>query len=271
VEGLRHIRLWDAPFGPAAGNVAIRGLVGSDLLLIQEGQGPPAVLSLHLAKEVVAELDGADTVADIAFGDLQRILTAAYAQTFGARPELVANCPDCGVRCELRPDLNAILDTAPTAASASVTIPDGAGTWSAHLRAPRASDMAECACVADGETAAAFLLDRIVSQISGPDGSVAEASELPEPVRVMLDTALAEANAGGQILINAICPDCARSLCCHLDPLALLRRQAEFSGDILVDVARLAAAFGWSAPQILALPHRHRRRLLKIATAGDAA
>ena len=62
------------------------------------------------------------------------------------------------------------------------------------------------------------------------------------------------------------CPDCGASTTADVDVTGLLTdRVADQAQRVFLDVADLASAYGWSEPQILALPEPRRRAYLELA------
>jgi hypothetical protein len=268
----QYIRLWAAPFGSAAGWARVRGLSGNDLLRLQENvaRQRTVLMARNLLASILVNLEGVACADELVWGDLERLLLATYAETFCATPEVIADCPECGTYCEHRLDIKSMLGTEPDLADPRYPLNGEADGWVATLRELRVADL--IAVIDEGDVAhrMARLFAMSVVELRDPAGTVVDVTVCPTAVVSAIDEALAELNAAGLILIASTCPNCGCELSCRLDPFALLLREAERSRDIWVDVAQLAKAFGWRAPEILALPDRHRRRLLKLTENGVA-
>jgi hypothetical protein len=264
VETRPRVRLASSAGGPAA-EVEVRGLHGGDILMLQEASAvPPAALACRLAEAVAPSADAAQRP----WGDVERILLATLAATFGPEPELVADCSACGGRFSVAPDIAAMLATDPDGTEEEVALPPPFARWRLRFRGPAAAEMERAGRSSAGAAAERRLRDSMVVALTAQDGAVSLAGAGPE-VAAAVDQALADANAAGLLIVGAACPLCDEAVACRIDPLALIRSEAARSGDLLAEVARLAVALGLPAPELLALPHTRRRRLLAIV-GGEA-
>ncbi|WP_273652333.1 hypothetical protein [Cellulomonas fimi] len=169
----------------------------------------------------------------------------------------VLTCPGCGELLDVDLDLDALAgpggpDVGP-AAAASVAVPTPSGA--VVVRAPTTSDV--LAALADPDPARA-LRERCEAWPPGADRD--------EPaVRAAVERA-ADALAGvAASTVRTACPACGADAAAQLDVVALLAaRVRDDARDLLVDVADLARAYGWSQDAILALSPARRATYLDL-------
>jgi hypothetical protein len=261
----RRIALSPGGYGSRPSEAAVRGLNGADILmLLRSGSSAPASRARMLAEAVGAPGDA----RRLPWPDVERILIACFAETFGSNPELVADCRVCGLRFELKPDLSAMLDHPPSARG-SVRLPSPRQACSLRFRAPTAVEMERAASLTP-DRAAEALRRVVVVELDRSDG-VPDGPDVDDPeMREAIDLALSEANAAGHHLINTACPDCGEEVICRLDPLALIEAEAA-RHDVARDAERLSTALGWTIDRALALPEARRRALVAALVPGGAA
>jgi hypothetical protein len=262
METRTRVRLASAAGGPAD-EVEVRGLDGGDILMLQEASAVPSAALARRLAEAVAPATG---TAERPWRDVERILLATLAATFGPEPELIADCSACGGRFAVAPDIAAMLATDPDGTEEEVALPPPFEDWRLRFRGPSAAEMERAGRSPAGAPAERRLRDSMVVALTAPQGAVPLTGAGPE-VAAAVDRALADANAAGLLIVGAACPLCGEAVACRIDPLALIRAEAARNGDVLLEVARLAVALGWPAPELLALPHVRRRRLLAIVGA----
>ena len=94
-----------------------------------------------------------------------------------------------------------------------------------------------------------------------PDGS----GPVAEAVAAAVDAAMETAAPAGAIDLLVACPDCATSSAAALDVSLLLWAQVEARATVLMaQVHALAAAYGWTEPDVLALSPRRRAAYLEL-------
>ena len=105
----------------------------------------------------------------------------------------------------------------------------------------------------------------------GPGPAPVEVAGLGPDELALVDEALEDLTGLGLITVRAACPDCGQPVAALLDPAALLWQQVQDAAPALLrDVAILAAAFGWSEREILALPAARRHVYLQLAAVQAA-
>ena len=181
---------------------------------------------------------------------------------------LRASCPCCAAELDFALDTESLCgaDAAPAAPPAFDTLQHG--EQRVTFRLPRSDDLRALAHRhRDVEALEQALLERCVCTIDGdaPGGAGALSDELREAIAARMEALDPRASLGCALL----CPDCAHRWDAPLDVAALLwpelRRRAE---RVLVDVAALASAYGWSETDVLRLNPARRRAYLQLAGAA---
>ena len=204
------------------------------------------------------DTDPLDTPLD-RLGELAlRCLTEA----FGAAVDGVATCAACSGTLELTLDLTTF--AAPGAPGVAGALPGREvelGTGQVTVRVPTVRDLLAAAPEADP---VAVLVARCVHD---DGGRPVDAVRLTERDLAVLDAVLEELTGAGLTTLRTTCPDCAGEVVAVLDPAALLwNRVGTAAPNLLRDVAQLAAVFGWSEADVLAMSPARRRAYLVLAS-----
>jgi hypothetical protein len=116
--------------------------------------------------------------------------------------------------------------------------------------------------VAAAADPAAALLARCVTAAGG---SPVDVAALPEDVRVEVDAAAEQLAGPGSVVVRVDCPECGAQARAPLDVPALLWERVRLAAPALLEqVAELAAAFGWSEAEVLALGPARRSAYLAL-------
>ncbi len=210
--------------------------------------------ALHLLDQGVlaasaAHPEHAADVADWPLGRLNGALAALHADLFGPALDGWTRCLQCAEQLEFHIDVRSLAEGA-TATSAEVVV--GARRY----RLPTSRDLA--AIVArrlDPEAGARALLDRC-----GEDHAM-----LDEHAVEAVGERLAEADPLAEILLRFDCPNCGMAFDEPLELAAFLWAELEaHARSLLVEVHRLARAYGWSEAEILALSPARRATYLEL-------
>jgi hypothetical protein len=223
--------------------------LGSPAVLLDAWDAAATVPDIARGAVVIATASGldADALVDVPLSQVAHLAWRCLASSFGDSLDVVLTCDSCGERLELSLPLAPFVAETQTPAEpvavpgttltvrppttrdllAAVGTPDPAGTV-----------LARCAAVAEGQA-----LD---------DLSLAAEH---------LDTVAGAALAG----LNSTCPACQAPAAAVLDACALLWESvADAAPRLLREVAVLASAFGWSEPEVLALPPIRRAAYLEL-------
>jgi hypothetical protein len=210
--------------------------------------------ALELATLARPELGEAERGA-LTAGERDLALLDLRERLFGPTVDAVLSCEGCGETLELAATIDELRAEGPGAAAGSRTLSQG--SYKLRLRQPTALDLAEIADEALGE-ACTDLLDRCVLQAS-VGGRPVEARELPDDVVAAVDAALAAADPQADCELAVECPVCGRASTTRFDIASFLWSELErFALSTLREIHVLAAAYGWSESEILALGSRRR-------------
>jgi hypothetical protein len=208
---------------------------------------PPRVRAHLLA----AAADGADVdvLARRPLGEWQAALVQSWHLLLDTTLAAIANCPACDALCEVEiaPD---VLPLSPPASPAGVVF-DG------RERVPRLLTPADLDAIADldHEEARTELARRALG-----------AAAVPGDVQRAVAAVLEAADPSASWWVKLFCPDCWHAWEEPLDLAAFLWDAVDdAAGRLLADVADLAAAFGWTERDVLALPPARRAAYLGLA------
>jgi hypothetical protein len=195
---------------------------------------------------------GGEAVLDLPLPEVAALAAGCLVELFGDDIEGVVECDTCGRMLEVRVGLVDLFGGPPT---------DGrAGRRSSRfaVRSPTPRDIAAAGIDDD----ARIVLIR--SCVTVDEGEVDPAALSPADLDE-IDAAV-ESLAGPALpLIRATCPDCGDIAAAALDAPDLLWRHVEtLAAALLRDVARLATAFGWREPDVLALSAHRRSAYLAL-------
>jgi hypothetical protein len=136
--------------------------------------------------------------------------------------------------------------------------------WTVLLRPPTSADLLAAAEV-PADRGRAVVLTRCVLEARKGGRRVA-AADLPLAVQERIAEAAAAADPRADITFDVPCPSCGHRTKALLDPGAFLWEELDaWARGMLLDVHLLAAAYGWSEPEVLALSPLRRRRYLELS------
>ena len=187
--------------------------------------------------------------------------------SFGPDVDALTACQACGATLDVPLSLTALLpgpeDGAPEDPVPTRTLSLAGGTVT--VRSPTVRDLLAAAADRDPR---GTLVRRCAER---PSSAPVDVADLGDGELALVDEALEELSGLGLITVRAACPGCGEPVAALLDPAALLWQQVQDAAPALLrDVATLAAAFGWSEREILALPAVRRRAYLQLAALQSA-
>ena len=245
--------------GSGSATLRIRPLTGDDELAFDEamGEGAAAVQAATLLIGRCALVEdrpiGPDAARSLALGDREVLLRAIYMANFGA--DFAARV-ECGAGCaegiEFDVDVAGLTEPAPEAGPTHSLVVAGE---TVACRVPTGAD-----------------LERALGLGSGAAEALAAActggrSVDPE----LLSRELSRLDPNAECALGLACPSCGAPVDAVLDGLELIRTALAESGGFMMQVDRLARAYGWTEAEILALPRSRRLRYCALAEAGAAA
>jgi hypothetical protein len=204
-----------------------------------------------------------EELAALPVGGRDALVLDLRALLFGPDLAAVVSCPRCGEALDVGLTLDDVRLGA-LAAGEPVRVSDGA--YEVLARPPTTADLL---ALPPGEpgTARRALLDRCAS--ARRDGAAVPARDLPEDVVAAVAERLAAHDPQADVRLALSCPECDHGWEAVLDISAFLWRELDTWADrLLAEVAVLAAAFGWTEPEVLALPPARRRRYLELVRHG---
>lgn len=216
-----------------------------DLLLAASGQQPPPQ----------------------GLGQRQVGLLSAHAGWFGAALALQSRCPGCGETLSWTVDTEAMahaLQAPPQAQARPLAHPDG----QLQLRAPLVDDI-ERACGAGDAGFADALLAACVAHWAGNGArALSPPADWPPAVRQAALSELEALDPAASLSFALQCPACHQAWDAPLDMGESLWRGLQAAAEhLLHDIDRLARAYGWREPDILALSPLRRAAYLQLIEA----
>lgn len=189
-------------------------------------------------------------------GERNRRLMGLRQALFGPQLMLETHCPKCAEELELPTDLRSLL------------LSDGQAEtclrlhgFEVELRPLSSRDLLN---LPGTHTEARFvLLNRCVVQASH-EGSEVKAPELPAEVIAALEDALAQLDPQAVLDFELVCPSCQHAWTQVLDIAQVLWREVDhWAKRTLLEVHRLASAYGWSEGDVLSLSPTRRQLYLQ--------
>ncbi len=249
--------------GLAAAGPAAAGL-GNPALLLDAWDAASAAPDLTRGGVILAAIGAVtpDGAADLPLGVLGELALRCHIEAFGYRLDGVVSCPTCAGILEVVLRLDDLLadsvsrtDSAARTDSRSVELASGP----VLVRAPTLRDLL---AAATGDDPAGAILARCVRD---HEGHAVDSTQLSAADLEVLDAALEDGAGVGLTRLRTSCPDCGTSVVAVLDPCTLLWGQVRTAAPALLhDVARLAAAFGWTEDAVLGLSSARRAAYLEL-------
>lgn len=208
----------------------------------------------------VAGATGADvrTLRDAPLGRLNAAMIAFHTALTGRRLESVVACPSCSAVVEFELDADELRALDPGSDGPDGVFDDDG--YRVRWRVPTAADLA---AVADERDAASALLDRCAEATI--DEHPVDIAEVPGAIVDRIESELAAADPLAEVSVGLACPECGTAFDADLDPVGFVWTEVETEARrVLVEVDVLARAYGWTEPEVLALPEARRRAYLDI-------
>jgi hypothetical protein len=241
----------------------MRTLLAGDLLDVWERglKQMPFVRAASLLAAAFPER-AAEELQRLTIGRRDALLLSLRERTFGPSVNAVTSCEECKATVELHFQIDdlRVVDPQPAGEELSVT----AGGYELRLRLPNGNDLARVMPLAHAEQAlfAACLLE------AESGGSPAEPAGLPREVVTQAIEAIAQADPQADVRLAIECPECGRRGRVPFDIVSFFWREIEeFAIRTLREIHALAAAYGWTEQQILALSPTRRRCYLEMVGA----
>ena len=239
------------------------GPTPSDLLAAWErGQSlPRAERCLPLLEASGAVASGEDAAA-LPVGERDARLLELREWAFGSSMSGTARCPECGA------DLELPVDVAQVRIAAGGVRPEGNVTVGGHevsFRLPDTRDLEEAALAGTVAGAREVLVRRCVLSARRA-GAAVDPVALPADVLDRVESAMAERDAQADVRLALSCPDCRHEWEAAFDVGVFLWGEVDqWARRLMLDVATLASAFGWTEREVLELGPARRAAYLELA------
>lgn len=193
-------------------------------------------------------------LAELSIGERDAGLLRLRELTFGSRLSALADCPRCGERLEL--DVDAGHLRLPPQEDAPLSL--DTGEYHVEFRLPNSNDLAAISDEADVAAARRKLFDRCATS-TGPG------TEVPENVVEAVAAAMAQADPQGDVRLALNCPACGQQWEEIFDIASFFWSEVHaWALRTLRGVHQLAAAYGWSEADILAMSPWRRQIYLEL-------
>ena len=180
---------------------------------------------------------------------------------FGHQLRNVAHCPACAQKVEWEMATDSLKMPYPEAADAPPGIEWASGTQTYHFRLPNSADLIAIAALPNASKPVALLQRCLLDDTPLPE-------ELPDDALEQIAGQMALHDPQADIEIELNCPGCAHQWPVTFDIGQYLWQELqERAIYLLQEVCLLAARFGWSEKDILAMSRRRRNLYLNMLQA----
>lgn len=242
----------------------MRELSAPELLEIWEhgSAQSPAERALTLLHAARPDLE-TEALEHLSIGRRDGLLLSLRELTFGRRLASVTNCPDCREQLELGFDIDQIRLTDSIAAPETPHALE-VGEYQLQFRLPDSLDLMIVAAAGDVDAARQMLISRCVLAAE-KNGSEMSIDQLPAEVLERVEHEMSELDAQANIQVELECPSCRRGWTTAFDILAFFWNELDaWAQRLLVEVHKLASAYGWREADILAMSATRRNIYLNI-------
>jgi len=234
-----------------------------------------AVVTTRLLAQCVKRIgsfDPADKslIRGLLIGDRDYVIIKLRSLTFGARLDLVLQCPDpqCGALMDMTVDLDEIEFERKPVSQLYFKLDVGNETeargHSLEVRLPNGGDQEACAALMPDEPAA---LEELLRRcVRGFDAEVIDREFILSPrVRLEIEKKMSELAPRAEIDVETECPECRHILGTTIDVASLFLDELVGGLDSLErDVHLLAWHYHWSEDEILSMTRPRRRRYVAL-------
>jgi hypothetical protein len=203
----------------------------------------------------------------VSLGDRDACVLELRCATFGEQLDARTVCPGCGAQLALQVVADTLRRTAaPAAPVLSPVFSVDAGGFSVQARSPDAVVMAAAAATGDHALARRALIDGCVVAAVDASGVRVRAETLPDDVVAAVGDAIVAQDPQADVRMKLTCAACGHAWTCRFDAVGYLVAELDnLAVHLVEDVHTLAAAYGWTEEEVLALPSRRRRRYVERA------
>jgi len=199
-----------------------------------------------------------DELADLTIGERDAQLLQLRTLIFGGSADGTSQCPQCGERVEFSLDTHTLADAEQLAELARKIEVNGTCL---RFRLPTSRDLAEAVTAPDHSRGVRRLIEQCVIK-----PRILE--ELSDEIVEALSDAMAKADPQAEIIISLGCPNCGKHWELLFDIAHFFWNEITAQAQRLVyEIDALARTYGWTEPEILALPAQRRRTYLEMLAA----
>ncbi len=194
-------------------------------------------------------------------------LLSLRARLFGHNQQLRANCPECTAIADFAIDCEAMRQAALPAHDAGQSHRLTSGAYRIEFRLPGAEDL-KAASRSEKPFEGALLAHCVTSSSRG--ASPCPLDDLPDAVLDELSERMEELEPGASISFDLSCPECGCSWTAPMDVGDVLWTEIQAHAErLLLDVDKLARAYGWSEESLIALTPTRRAAYLQLVGAAS--
>jgi hypothetical protein len=204
---------------------------------------------------------GPEGLAQFCIGRRDARLLALREQLFGPQVAGLATCPACGERLELSFNVDDIRVASPPPADTGLSVDvDGCR---ARFRLPDSLDLAAVAGYSDVASARRMLLERCVLGLE-VNGEARPSSPIAPRLEAAIVEEMARADSQADVQLKLTCFACRHQWQAAFDIAAFFWNElSAWAYRLLDEIHCLAAAYGWSETEILALTPWRRQFYLR--------
>lgn len=247
----------------------MRGLAAHELLeILDQGEDLSPAGRAALLLTVACSDYPRERVKSLSIGERDALLAHIRACTFGGAVESVVTCPACRELVEVSLDVRSIFPDRTQAATSEETAREplliASGDFVVQAAVPAVRDVETIVITDDPAEGLRRLLQRCILRAEHR-GEPCEADDLPEDVRALIDSRIAEADPQGDVQLAIQCSGCEHHWAEVFDILSFFWNEMQTAARrLLREVHVLASAYGWTESEILTLSTRRRRIYLEM-------
>lgn len=198
-------------------------------------------------------IDDPVEVLDLPLSQVATLLARVWTSTFGPTADCLIDCPQCGE------DLELVLPLEELAALPELDSSGSVGSSGLVVRFPATRDLLAVTAASDP---AHELLRRCLADA---DGRAVDPAGLSADLRMDVEATTQRLAGAAAAVVTTVCPACGAPVRVDVDPGEILwQRLRAAVPAVLADVTDLAAAFGWSEADVLALSPARRAAYLDL-------
>ncbi len=203
-----------------------------------------------------------EELSRLCIGNRDALLLEMLEKYFAINIAARSVCPGCKMDLELNLCLQDLKAQSSTQAELSGIL--NIEGYEVEFRLPDSLDLYAASQCSDLESARRMLIDRCVSRVCNY-GEPCGAADLPPLIQEAISVRMGELDPQANIVINLTCPSCRRKWTSSFDVVLFLWSQVDaWARRTLWEVHLLAASYGWSEADILAMSQLRRQAYMEM-------